>query len=296
MGINMTKKRKRSGSIAIPFMIAFLISLIAIGGFAVYMLDYVRNNKLDKGGVTDNGVYIPTAEDNLNLLLIIEPTQKDRNPYTFVFVRGIPSEKKIFILPIPEQTLCNVSNQRNTLKSFLTDMGVVSAIQAVEYAVNTKIDRYLLVKEEAFPLVADVFGGANFLVPTEFEEEVGRGEYYFTGEQLTKLITFPNYRGGENDRVIKTGSILSAMINQSRKSKISETLEDSYIALKPSLDTDIDSSFFYQQIAAARYLLDNSKYPAEFIIPEGTYTAGNQYTFNPDFVESLARKMHYDNP
>ncbi|GHU53668.1 hypothetical protein FACS1894132_06480 [Clostridia bacterium] len=256
------------------------------------MLDYVRNNNLDTGGnIQDAESYTPTAADNMTMLLIVDPRSAAQEPYTFILMRFLPADRKIFIMPLPERTLTNVSNQRDTLDSFYLNMGVVKTEQAVENATGIKIDRYLHCNSDTFAKITEVFGGVNFLVPKEFESTIGRGEYLFTSSDINDLMFFAYYGGGEKERVIKAGTILTGLINQSSKSKVSENFEDKYITLKDLIDTDIDSAYFYGQVLAVKYLLEHSSAPAEFVNPNGTYAMEDQFIFNPEFTKTLADKF-----
>jgi anionic cell wall polymer biosynthesis LytR-Cps2A-Psr (LCP) family protein len=289
---NKKKKKNKSGSIAIPFMVTFIISLLSIGGFAVYMLDYVRNNTLDTGGETKSSIeYVPTAEDNMTMLLVVDPRNPATEPYTFVLLRFLPADKKIFVMPIPEKTLANVSNKRDTLDSFYLYLGIVKTVQAVEDVTKVKIDRYLHCGADTFKQITEVLGSVNFLVPKEFESTIGTGEFLFSGEDINDIIFFGFYGKGEDERIVKIGTILTRLINQSSKAKVSESLEDKYSALKSAIDTDIDSAYFYGQILAAKYLLENAAKPAEFIKPEGTFAMEDQFIFDPAFTANLKNKL-----
>ncbi|MDR0919358.1 MAG: LCP family protein [Oscillospiraceae bacterium] len=287
------RKRRKSGSIAIPFMVTFLISLVGIGGFTVYMLDYVRNNTLDTGeyDTPTAEAFVPDSDDNMTMLLIIDPRTAATEPYNFIVFRFLPKDEKVYIMPIPENTLSNVSNQRDTLSSFYLNAGVVTAEQAVENALGFKIDRYLHCNAASFEKITELFGNVNFLVPQEFESSIGRGEYLFSGKDISDIMFFSYYPGGEKERIIKAGTILTGLFNQSSKAKVSENFEDKYVNLKEDVDTDIDSTYFYGQVIAVKYLLEHASSPAEFVNPDGTYAMESQFIFNPDFLTKLKDKF-----
>jgi hypothetical protein len=134
-------------------------------------------------------------------------------------------------------------------------------------------------------------GNVNYLVPKEFESTIGAGEYLFSGEDVNDIIFFGFYGKGEEERIDKIGTILTRLMNQSSKAKVSESLEDKYSTLKSEIDTDSDSAYFYGQILAAKYLLENAATPAEFIRPEGTYAMEDQFIFDPAFTSKLKDKF-----
>jgi anionic cell wall polymer biosynthesis LytR-Cps2A-Psr (LCP) family protein len=280
------KRKKRKGGIALAFLISFVLALIIVGIVAQKMLKYVRENELEKGGVSDiNAANIPTADDNMTLLFTLEPDNKLTEPYTFVVFRFIPESAKMYIFPLPAETMANVTNQRDTLSVFYTNYGIVKLKQAVENVIGCEVDRYLSCNVESFKQIVEIFGGATYLVPNDFEEEFGgNGALKLTGDEFLKIITYNNYKGGEKERVTNTATILWAMFNQSRKAALAETLEDNFITIKDSIDTDIDSSFFYNHLTAAQYLLENSSSPAEYIIPKGTYSPGGIFMMDTEFT------------
>ena len=60
-------KRKKSGSVAIPFLLTFLISLIIIGGIAIFIYDKINSDDSSLLTMTNEAGTL-SEEDNHTIL------------------------------------------------------------------------------------------------------------------------------------------------------------------------------------------------------------------------------------
>ncbi|HHX57513.1 MAG TPA: hypothetical protein GX710_05800, partial [Clostridiales bacterium] len=101
----MAKQKQKMGSTAIPFLLTTLISLIIIGGAALYILNKIDD---DKSSATDsvetNEYYTPTAEDSKTLMLIFD-TEDSNSPVTFMVLRIDPEMKKYVCIPLASTSI-----------------------------------------------------------------------------------------------------------------------------------------------------------------------------------------------
>lgn len=99
--------RKKSGHIAVPFLITIFIGLIVVGGMAFGVYRYFGFGKeAAPPEPTPRISKQVTYEDNHTVLLVLEePEQKCAE--TFVLMRSIPVKKQILFIGIPTNTIAS---------------------------------------------------------------------------------------------------------------------------------------------------------------------------------------------
>ena len=107
---------RKKGSIAIPFLVTFLIALLIVGGGALYIyksLDINKESELDELYATEYGT--ATYEDSHTILFVLNvPEQKCSS--TFLLMRSVPKEKKLLITGIPSNTITIFNEKQASLK------------------------------------------------------------------------------------------------------------------------------------------------------------------------------------
>lgn len=139
----MAKAKK--GHVAIPFLLAFLLGIVVIGGIAAYMF-----NKLSaKENVQpmQSSVVKPTAEDNMTLLFVLDEAH-DACPLTFVAARVMPGEKKIILVSLPSNMLAIINDKQDTLANFYKTGGIQTAKTAIENEAGIYADKYIILNSE----------------------------------------------------------------------------------------------------------------------------------------------------
>ena len=90
--------KKKSGSIAVPFLVTIFIGLILVGGAAYGIYRYLGFGKTEAPPEpTPRTGQSVTYDDNHTILLILdEPEQRCSS--TFVLIRSIPIKKEIILI------------------------------------------------------------------------------------------------------------------------------------------------------------------------------------------------------
>ena len=231
------KKKKKSGSIAIPFLLTFLISLIVIGGIA--MIIYDKIDKDDSSLLTMvNEAGTLSEEDNHTVMLILdlsdsvdipdessednEDYQDDEyyeddetydweetgedveevypEPYTFIVMRSTPVDKQILFMGIPSNMLVGSDNKR--AEDVYVSSGAAGISQSIEYTLGIEIDRYAVFDSESFKKACNILGGVSYAVPKGIAGvPESDSEQYLSPEQIEKIISYGGYSGGEIQRI-----------------------------------------------------------------------------------------------
>ncbi len=281
-----TKKKRRGGHVAIPFLIAFLLGIVCIGGIAVLIfrsIDPVDNTVHEMQGT----VQVPTAENNFTLLFVLDE-DTDPSPLTFTIARVLPAEKKIVLITLPSNMLAMANGRQYTLSESYRNGGVSLTKQAIANETGIEIDRYAILDTVAFQKICNIFGGVVYELPNEMEgfENTGK-EQYFGPSKIEKVLTYPLFAQGEMQRSAVAADILCDMLNQTDHERIAANLDQSFRTLINLMDTDITSIDYNTQKSALKYMYTYGTGMAQFRIVTGT-TAEKKFVMDRKFPDSIA--------
>ncbi|MDE5835106.1 MAG: LCP family protein [Ruminococcus sp.] len=272
--------KKKSGRIAVPFLVTIFLGLLIIGGGAYFIYNYLGLNKsapLDEP--TPRAASIVTKEDNHTILLILdEPDQKCSS--TFVLMRSKPVEKRMIFIGIPTNTISIIDGQQEHIQSSYERGGAQSAVKFVNQTFGITVDRYMKFDSESFRKVCDILGGVTYYVEPDiagFKKE--GGEEYLNSRQIETLITYPMFNGREVQRAYTASSILSSMINQTDGKRVADNFKTSFDSIINMISTDVTAVDYKNRQHAIRNMLENGTSIANFIVLDGEIS-------NDDFIPS----------
>ena len=272
--------KKKSGRIAVPFLVTIFLGLIIIGGGEFWIYNYLGLNKsapLDEP--TPRAASTVSAEDNHTILLILdEPEQKCSS--TFVLMRSRPLEKKVTFIGIPTNTISIIDGQQEHIQNSYERGGAQSAVNFVNQTFGITIDRYIKFDSESFKKICDVLGGVTYYVEPDiagFKKE--GGEEYLNSRQIETLITYPMFNGREVQRAYTASSLLSSMINQTDGKRVADNFKTSFDSIINMVNTDITAVDYKNRQYAIRNMLEFGTSIADFVIMDGD-------TSNDDFIPS----------
>ena len=192
----MAKAKK--GHVAIPFLLAFLLGILVIGGVAMYMFNKLSTKENIQP--MQSSVVKPTAEDNMTLLFVLDEP-KDACPLTFMAARVLPGEKKIVLVSLPANMLAIIDDRQDTLANFYKTGGIQTAKTAIENEAGIYTDRYIILNSESFQKICNIFAGVNYQIPLGTQGFADNpDEQYLGPAQIEKLITNPFFENGESGR------------------------------------------------------------------------------------------------
>lgn len=292
------KKKRKSGSIAIPFLLTFLISLIVIGGIAMIIYDKIDND--DSSLLTMvNEAGTLSAEDNHTVMLILdlsdsvempdENTEDDEDDYEDDYdyeedddesydweETGEEEEKEIypepytFIVmrstPVDKQILFMgipsnmlVGNDNKMAKDIYESSGAAGISQSIEYSLGIEIDRYAVFDSESFKKACNIMGGVTYAVPKGVKGiPESDSEQYLSPEQMEKIISYGGYSGGEIQRISTASAIVTAMMNQTSGVRIAENLDNTFETLINLIKSNISAVDYNDKKYAIKFMLKYS--------------------------------------
>ncbi len=274
--------KKKSGSIAVPFLLTIFLGLLIIGGGAFGIYNYLGINKQDPlDEPTPRAAAIVTAEDSHTMLFILdEPDMKCSS--TFVLMRSNPLEKRIIFIGIPANTISIIDGQQEHIKSSYERGGPQAAVNFVNKCFGIEVDRYMKFNSESFRKVCDILGGVTYFVEPDiagFKKE--GGEEYLNSRQIETLVTYPMFSGKEVQRAYTASSILSSMVNQADGKRIAENFKTSFDSVINMVTTDVTSVDYKNRQYAIRNMFEYGSSIADFLVMDGEAS-------NDDFIPSEA--------
>ncbi len=285
-------KKKKSGSIAIPFLLTFLISLIIIGGIAMIIYDKIDSDSSSLLTMTNEAGTLSDSDSHTILFVLDlsdsidddsedeeesseeessedeetydweEPDEDEEKetkakPYTFMIMRSMPVHKQIVFIGLPENMLAGEQNK--SLTELYTSGGGAEVKSAAEFSLEIPIDRYMVFDSASFQKLCNIMGGVNFAVPGNIEGfKKSDGLQYLSPDQIEKIISYGGFSGGEIQRISTAASLITAMTNQTSGSRIADNLDNNFETMVNATDTDISALDYQQKKYAIKFLMKYS--------------------------------------
>lgn len=272
--------KKKSGSIAVPFLLTIFFGLLIVGGGAYWVYNYLGlNGKKALNEPTPRAAAIVTEEDAHTILFILdEPEQKCSS--TFVLMSSKPKEKKLVFMGIPTNTISIVDGQQEHIKNSYDRGGAQAAVKFVQDGLGLHVDRYMKFDSASFRKVCDIFGGVTYFVEPDiagFKRE--GGDEYLNSRQIETLITYSMFSGREVQRAYTASSLLSSMVNQTDGKRVADNFKTSFDSIINMVSTDITSVDYKNRQYGIRNMLEFGTTIANFVIMDGEAS-------NEDFIPS----------
>ena len=269
----MSKNKKKTGSIALPYLITIFVGILIIGGGTFFALKQmgVLNGGRELKEPTPQAVNTATYDDSHTILFILdEPDQKCSS--TFLFMRSIPKDKKIVFVGIPSNTLSVVNGTQQSIKDAYESGGVTAAVNFTNQLFGVTVDRYMQLNSDALIKICDILGGVTYPIPEDIAGFNGDGsEQYLNAELIERLITYTMYNNGESERAYVVSSVFAKMINASDGSRIAGNLDNSFntIVNMASTNTNITAVDYKKRKVAIKYMLENGTTIASYYVMDG---------------------------
>lgn len=233
--------KKKNGRIAVPYLLTIFIGLILVGGAAIFIYSYFELGKED--GLKEpiaRASLSATYEDSHTILYILDMPEEEKSSSTFIMMRSVPKEKKLLFVGVPSNSIAVIDDKQTSLKQTYERGGADAAVTFTEQVFGVDIDRYMIFNEEAFLKLCDIAGGVSYAINEDIPGiEQTYNEQYLSGNKILKVITYPLFSGGEEQRAYTASSLISAMINQADGKRLSDNLDSSFNSIVNLTNTNI---------------------------------------------------------
>lgn len=248
--------KKNTGSIAIPFLITLLVSLLIIGGIIFFLF----------GGFSSGGdslkplepeITLISEEDQFNLFCVLDTEESDK-PVCYMVFRFNPVAKRNTCIALPANLAVSNNGATTKLDNVYHMSGVAAARDAAGAALKMTLDRYMVFDSAAFQKLCSILGGVECVVD---EKIVGLQEsdkmQYLGGSQIELYLTYPDFTGGEAQRMVVIDSTIAEMLNQTDGSRVSEALDRSFSTIINLVkDSDVTAQDYKNRKHAMKYMLE----------------------------------------
>ncbi len=288
------KMAKKTGHVAVPFLITIFIGLILVGGGALFAWQYWGLGKNEKPSEpVPRTVGVVTAEDNHTVLLMLE-TSNDLCPPTYVLMRSLPMKKQVVFVGIPSNSISLVNGEQISLNEKYLLEGASGAVDYVEKTFDIKIDRYMKFNDDSFMKVCDIFGGVSYPVNADIVGFKNDGSsQLLNSEQTLMFVTYTMFNDGESERAFTAASVISSMINQADGKYISDTLDNSFNTVMNSTESNINAADYKERKNAIKYLFETGNAMAVTFSLNGS-NAGEDFIPSDSFIKSLKEQFFTD--
>jgi anionic cell wall polymer biosynthesis LytR-Cps2A-Psr (LCP) family protein len=289
------KKKKKSGSIAIPFLVTIFIGMILIGGavFFIYNMFIKDKDSKIKEPQPRNGSISVSADDNHTILMILDDPSAGKASSTFMLMRSMPYKKKMLLIGIPANSIRYSAEQggQQILKDTYERSGALAAKEFIEDAIGVEIGKYIVFTPESFSRTCEIFGGANYPIDIEFNGFPGDGSVQTLGaEDIRKYITYNKFTGGESERSFKSASVISYMINGSDGDRIAANFDRYFTEIiNMTTITDITATDYDKYKDAIKYMFNYGSSISIAIIIDGEQT-GKDFIIGSNFIKNLPKE------
>ena len=191
--------------------------------------------------------------------------------------RFVPAENKLVIVPLQSDIKAEADGKVNTIYEFYRLGGASDAKKAITAATGIEIDRYMKFSKDSFTLFSNFMGNVDYEVPYNLvyeNETTGESTIIKSGRQtldsgtLRKVLTFPNFKGGEEYRAKVVGTITVDLINSGASGMLRDGLDSVFTSvINSDLETDITKYDYDEAKPAIEYVLDATSTPAQVGIP-----------------------------
>ena len=300
---------KKSTKIALTYFITICVTLLLIGGLCVFLLGDIMNpdtNKTPSVELEQMGSgsgYVPTVNDNKTTLFIFD-SQKKMTGTCFMLVRMVASESQLVLMPIPADTYASPDGTENSIYEFYRTGGSAKAVQAVESAMDIKVDYYLKLNNESFAALVNIFGGVNFSVPynliyadpnTGEETIIREGDNYLDYNSLRKVITFPAYNSGEEYRAKMMGIAFLDLVNKNVVSGFSSNIDDYFSqVINSTVETNFTAYDYKELSDAMKYVASSTDRIATLVTVSGAYDENGLFVLEEGFLKAVPEWLGLD--
>lgn len=286
--------RKRTGHVAIPFLLTIFIGLLIVGGLAAGVYWYLGFGKTEKPPEpvprTTGQV---TYEDNHTVLLILDVPEK-KAPPTFVLMRSIPVKKELVFIGIPSNSIALVDGDQKSLLLDYQSGGPASAADFVEKVFDIEVEKYMKFDSAAFMKACDILGGVTYPVNADIAGFKNDGSQQFLNStQIETFVTYMMFQGGEYERVLIASDVLRSMVNQADGVRIADGFDNSFSTIINMVDSNVTATDYKNRKTAIKNMFENGNSFASAISIDGT-TAGADFIPSSSSVENIKEQYFKD--
>ena len=280
-------QKPKTGSVAIPFLITMLISIVVIGGAGIIAFQNITHRELDLK--VPAGATTSISEEDIHCsLFILQPDQPDHpeRKNTVMMLHFDPVRKTEYCIGIPNNLQLEYNDSSLTVESCLETYGADALRNALATLFDQEITHYVEMDSEGFQKIVSIIGNVTCVVTIQDEGlQPSETSQMLDAAQMETLLTSDRYNT-EVERSAVVGMTVSALLNQCNGKRIASNLDGYFSAMMSACISNITSQDYTDHRHAVSYFFEYATTPAKSMTVVGTEQNGG-FVMDESFPEAL---------
>lgn len=270
------------------FLLAFTLTLVLLSAIMIATVMAVQPSmpQTDRTRSGDEFTFRPQAADTLTMAVIGLGAD---GPGEFLLIRFNPQYGQVPLTLLPPEAIVTLEGANMTLREAYQKGGGNTVKAALSERLGVAVDKYAVLKRDAFIRIADTAGSVVYELPYDiiyqkdgFDINLGAGKRRLDGQDIANMFAYPGYESPqEKSKVL--GGLVAEIVNQNLSAAGEEISSGLFKLAVNLIDTDITYADYEYRRSAA-----------DFVAKLDTQVAGNlplQGTFLEDGINfELAEK------
>lgn len=286
-GRSKRRRKKKIGTIAIPFLITILISALVVGGIARYFYQKMTAINLELEELPAATASI--TEDDINtILFVLEPDDALRNT-AMALLHFDPVRKFAYCIGVPINMKVTENDKQMTAEQCFENYGGSALAAALSKELDQEIPRYISMHSVGFQTLAGFFGNATVQISiSDYGLEPKDVSQNIDNQQLETLLTSNKFYN-ESERNTVIGIAMASLINNGNPKRLVDNLESYFdqIVNCQDISTDITTSDFTSHTYAIKFLFQNAISPARYFGLVGTENEQGMFVLQDGFTDAM---------
>ncbi len=290
---------KKYNSVAMVFLKTLILTTVLVGG-TVFILSFFVEKAEEKQ--TEKIVYETVKEakkpdNSLNMTtLMILCENGEKSGTTFMIARFLSAEERIFLIPLPSDTVCQSGTETMTIYDFFRRYGCEKTLRAVSEAMNIQIEKYVFLDNTGFATAIDSISGEvtyNISSPTKYYNDIlleyvfiEKGEKNLSGNEIRQYVSSPLF--SEKFRSEQMAFILASAMEK-KDGDIYGFSENAGL-LKDFMEHNFSYDEFQSRAECINDIKERKEDFTSVILPKGKWEEG-KFCLSVEFKNYLAEKL-----
>ncbi|MBQ7958454.1 MAG: LCP family protein [Oscillospiraceae bacterium] len=236
-------------------------------------------------------------DNSLNMAtLMILCENGEKSGTTFILARFLSAEERIYLVPLPSDTVCQSGTETLTIFEFFRRYGSEKTLRAISETMNIQIEKYVFLDNTGFATAIDSISGEvtyNISSPTEYYNDnlseyifIEKGKKNLSGNEIRQYISSPLF--SEKFRSEQMAFILASAMEK-KDSDVYNFSENADL-----LKDFMDHNFSYEEFCSRAECIKDIKARKEdvvaVILPKGKWKE-EKFCLSVEFKNYLAEKL-----
>ena len=243
------------------FILSFAIGFLLLSVSAMLVVLFIPP-QMELGEVKQNAAeeisYLPSNQEALNLLVVIEPREKEERVYALL--RFDPARGQVPVAVLPAGMLSGAKGRMATLDSAYAYAGVRRAAAQIGEALGISVDRYLRFEAQDVVELVDQLGGVLYRVKKRMvfdspgaQTVLEPGPRQLSGSLFGEVLAY-SFPGGALERSSALGSLIASLLNEHSDLLLTAESDTIFESLVNRANTNISALDYQQRKPAARFM------------------------------------------